>query len=182
MAELVVLVDEQNRQIGTAEKNAVHTDSTPLHRGFSVFLLNSKKQILLTKRAMNKKTFPGVWSNTVCGHPTPGEESNDAAKRRLKEELGLVVFEVDEVAPYRYRFSDANGIVENEICPVFVARSDAYPRPNPREVESWKWVLWSAFLQEVRAFPSKYSPWSGEEAELVDKYLKEQRIKLLGHP
>lgn len=179
MSELVVLVDEQNREIGTAEKNAVHTDTTPLHRGFSVFLFNSKQELLVTKRAMNKKTFPGVWSNTVCGHPAPNEETIDAGKRRLKEELGLVVYEVEEISPYRYRFSDNNGIMENEICPILFARSNAYPRPNPTEIESWRWMPWVAFLQEVTNFPDKYSPWSREEADLVDKYLKEQKAKLL---
>ncbi len=179
MAELVVLVDEQNREIGTAEKNAIHTVNTPLHRGLSVFLFNSQKQLLVSKRARHKKTFPGVWSNTVCGHPAPGEATLDAAKRRLKEELGLVVYEIEEVAPYRYRFADNTGIVENEICPIFIARSNAYPRPNPQEIEAWKWLPWTAFLQEVTSFPDKYSPWSREEAEIVDKYLKEQKAKLL---
>ncbi|MBI5465568.1 isopentenyl-diphosphate Delta-isomerase, partial [Candidatus Gottesmanbacteria bacterium] len=87
--ELVVLVDEENRQIGTADKDGIHTQSTPLHRGFSLFLFNSKNELLLTQRALNKQTFPGVWTNTVCGHPGPGESNVDAARRRLYKELGI---------------------------------------------------------------------------------------------
>ena len=113
--EQVVLVDDNNQEIGTADKATVHTANTPLHRGFSLFLFNSQKELLLTQRALTKKTFPGIWTNTVCGHPAPGETPVDAAKRRIREELGIIVQEVKEVAPYRYRFADQNGIVENEI-------------------------------------------------------------------
>src|SRR5258706_15408648 len=111
--EYVVLVDEQNQEIGTAPKDTVHTTDTQLHRAFSLFLFNSKKQLLVTKRASTKKTFPGVWTNTVCGHLAPGESAVDAATRRLKEELVIEHVEVKEVSPYRYRFADKNGIVEN---------------------------------------------------------------------
>jgi isopentenyl-diphosphate Delta-isomerase len=169
--ELVVLVDENNKQIGVADKENVHTQNTPLHRGFSVFLFNSKKEILLTKRAANKKTFAAVWSNTVCGHPGPNEEVIIAAKRRMKDELGLIINDIKEISPYRYRFADRNGIVENEICPIMIAKSNAYPRPNPEEVEEWKWMLWSAFLDEANDFPDKYSPWCVEEARIVNRYL-----------
>ena len=88
MMELVVLVDKNNKEIGTASKDTVHTVSTPLHRGFSLFLFNSRNEILLTKRSKSKKTFPGVWTNTVCGH-LPAGERVEAAKRRLNDELGL---------------------------------------------------------------------------------------------
>lgn len=175
--EKVVLVDKDNNPIGAAEKNGIHTDATPLHRGFSVFLFNSKKQILVTRRSSSKRTFPGIWSNTVCGHPAPDELVVEAAKRRLKDELGLYVLDVKEVAPYRYRFADENGIVENEICPVLVARSDAYPSPNPNEIVEWKWMPWSIFLQELKEDPGKYSPWSREEAQLIENVFKQKPWK-----
>ncbi len=169
MADLVVLVDENNQQISVREKDSLHTTDTPLHRGFSLFLFNSRKQLLLTQRALTKKTFPGVWSNTVCGHPAPEETVVDAAKRRLKEEVGITISSAKEVVNYRYRFADQNGIVENEICPVLVARSDAYPVPNPREIAAWKWLRWEAFLEEIKNVPQKYSPWCIEEARLLSK-------------
>lgn len=167
MSEFVVLVDEENKEIGTAPKDTVHTANTPLHRGFSLFLFNSKNELLVTRRASTKKTFPGVWTNTVCGHPGPDEAVADAAKRRLKDELGIVGVDVNEVAPYRYRFSDIHGMVENEICPVLVGISDMQPTPNPSEVSEWKWMAWEDFLNDIEVNPQQYSPWSREEAALV---------------
>lgn len=168
--ECVVLVDEKNREIGTAPKETVHTTNSPLHRGFSLFLFNSKGEVLLTKRSAKKKTFPGVWTNTVCGHPAPGESAIAAAKRRLKYELRIMNYElrkIREVAPYRYRFADKNGIVENEICPVLVAYSDVDPKPKKEEAEEWKWMKWEEFLEEIKKNPEIYSPWSREEVEIV---------------
>lgn len=175
--ELVVLVDNENNPIGTAPKETVHSQTTPLHRGFSLFLFNSKNELLLTRRALTKKTFPGVWTNTVCGHPAPGESAVEAAKRRLKNELGVNLQGprpgnqgealVREVAPYRYRFADANGIVENEICPVLIAHADVKPKLNKNEIEEWKWMEWKEFLREIKNNPDIYSPWSREESQLV---------------
>ena len=174
MMELVVLVDKNNKEIGTASKDTVHTVSTPLHRGFSLFLFNSKGEFLLTKRSAKKKTFPGVWTNTVCGHPAPQESVVEAARRRLKDELGIEIGSggarsrfAREAAPYRYRFADANGIVENEICPILVAYADAEPQPNPDEIDAWKWIAWEAFLEDIKKNPHIYSPWSIEEARIL---------------
>jgi isopentenyl-diphosphate delta-isomerase len=155
--ELVVLVDEQNNVLGTRDKAEVHSNHTPLHRGFSVFLFNSKKELLLTRRAHTKKTFPGVWTNNVCGHPGPDEK-----------EMGILNVDIKEVSPYRYQFPDKNGIVENEICPVLVARGDVTPKINNKEVASWKWVPWKEYLHDIYINPISYSPWSVEEAKIID--------------
>ena len=171
MQEQVVLVDEQNNVVGTADKSTVHTTDTPLHRAFSCFVFNSKGQLLLTKRAQSKKTFPGVWTNTVCGHPAPDEKEEDAARRRLNQELGIEVENIIFVAPYRYRFTDINGIVENEICPIYVAHSEMNPQDNPSEIYSWKWMDWEEFLTDIKVNPTPYSPWCMEEADLVSSYL-----------
>ncbi len=168
MSELVVLVDDQNNPVGTADKESVHTKHTPLHRAFSLFLFNSNKQLLLTKRASIKKTFPGVWTNTVCGHLLPEETPVEAATRRLSEELGITGVTITEAAPYRYRFADENGIVENEICPILVGHYDGDPQPNPNEVDAWKWTDWKAFLRDIDAHPGPYSPWSREEAHMLN--------------
>lgn len=172
MQELVVLVNDENIPIGTADKQSVHTTDTPLHRAFSLFLFNSKHEILLTKRARTKKTFPGVWTNTVCGHVAPDETTADAATRRLREELGITGILVTEVSPYRYRFADANGIVENEICPICMGNFDGTPVPVPDEVDEWKWMPWEEFLADMRRDPDPYSPWCREEAELIDRILR----------
>lgn len=172
--EVVVLVNEQNHELGTAPKATVHTTDTPLHRGFSLFLFNKEGKLLLTQRSKAKKAFPGVWTNTVCGHPAPHERVTEAAVRRLQQELGLTIplAEVQEVAQYRYRFADANGIVENEICPVMVAKSAVGdPHPVPGEVENWKWVTWQSFLDDIHTSPQYFSPWCIEEALFVNKHL-----------
>jgi isopentenyl-diphosphate delta-isomerase len=165
--ELVVLVDEQNTPIGTADKDTVHTTDTPLHRAFSLFLFNSHNQILLTKRANAKKTFPGVWTNTVCGHLSPEETPVEAATRRLAQELHIHGIKITDLAPYRYRFADNNGIVENEICPIVIGYFDGDPVPDPKEVDDWKWVNWDEFTEEIKKNPSPYSPWCREETEIV---------------
>lgn len=165
--EQVVLVDEQNNPIGVADKDTVHTTTTPLHRAFSLFLFNSKGQVLLTRRATTKKTFPGVWTNTVCGHLSPEEDVVTAAVRRLAQELGITGVSVQEVAPYRYRFADKNGVVENEICPITVSYFDGDPHPHPGEVDEWKWMDWELFLADIRNNPEPYSPWCREEAEIL---------------
>lgn len=170
MQEFVVLVDEKNKEIGTASKDTVHTTNTPLHRGFSLFLFNSKNEVLLTKRSKHKKAFPSVWTNTVCGHPGPGESVVDAAKRRLELELRLRtedIREVRQVAPYRYRFADANGIVENEICPILVAHADIDPKPKKEEVQEWKWMGWEEFLRDIEDHASVYSPWCLDEVNIL---------------
>lgn len=169
--EQVVLVDDQNNPIGTAEKDTMHTKDTPLHRAFSLFLFNSKKQVLLTKRAVTKKTFPGVWTNTVCGHVSPDETTIGAAKRRLNQELGITEVDIKEVAPYRYRFADRNGIVENEICPILVGYYEGNPTPSSSEVDEWKWVDWKEFLPEIINNPDPYSPWCREEAVILNRIL-----------
>lgn len=168
--EFVVLVDDSNNVIGKAQKSTVHTTNTPLHRAFSLFLFNSKKQLLLTKRAATKKTFPGVWTNAVCGHLTPDESTVDAAGRRLNHELGIEGVEVKEVAPYRYRFADKNGIVENEVCPILVGYFDGNPMPNPLEIDDWKWMDWKEFLSELdNDTKNIYSPWCKEEAVILQR-------------
>ncbi len=160
--EWVVLVDEANRELGRARKEEVHHASTPLHRGFSLFLFDGAGRTLLQRRARTKRTWPGVWSNACCGHPAPGEGTEAAARRRGREELGIDPFDLAVVLPdYRYR-AELDGIVENELCPVLVGRVDpATLRPDPSEVAATRWVDWERFLAEL---PGTYSPWSVEEA------------------
>jgi len=115
--ELVVLVDEQNRTLGTMAKADVHQTRTPLHWGFSCFVFRlGSGQLLLQQRSGKKQTWPLVWSNSCCGHPGPGESSMDAARRRLRYELGLDPILLEEVSPYRYCFS-RDGVMENEKLP-----------------------------------------------------------------
>lgn len=167
--ELVVLVNDKNEQIGVMPKLDVHHADTPLHRAFSVYVFNKEGKFLLTQRALSKKVFPGVWTNTCCGHPMPGESTIDAIRRRLKFELGLVPEKLTVVLPdYRYR-AEMNGIVENEICPVYIATVLKNPKPNPKEVETYEWVNWQEFLKRLKKTPKRYSPWCVEQATLLSK-------------
>src|SRR3712207_5007058 len=142
----VVLLNADGESIGQQLKSAVHTTSTPLHLAFSLYLFNGAGQLLLTRRALSKLTWPGVWTNSCCGHPQPGEEMVDAVDRRLDAELGLDVADLRCVLPdFAYTATDASGITENEVCPVFVGRTlhpTAEPTPNQDEVMSWAWVDW----------------------------------------
>jgi len=167
--EQVILVDDQNNQIGVADKETVHTTNTPLHRAFSLFIFNSKKQLLVTRRSQSKRTFPSAWTNSVCGHVSPGEETVDAVKRRVQEELHILPKNIKEVAPYRYCFIDKNSIMENEICPIFIGFSDENPKVDPKEVEVWKWIDWKDFLETIQKTPGTYSPWSEEEAIILQR-------------
>ena len=159
-SELVVLLSEDGREIGTADKATVHTTDTPLHLAFSCHIFNSTGQVLITRRALSKKTWPGVWTNSACGHPGPGESMEDAIHRRAQHELGLELEDITEALPdFRYRAVDASGIVENEICPVFVARTSADPTPLDDEVSEWQWVEPAALRESVTHTPFAFSPW-----------------------
>ena len=168
--ELVVLVDPDGRPIGQQSKAEVHSTDTPLHLAFSLYLFNERGELLLTRRALGKRTWPGVWTNTCCGHPAPGESAEEAARRRLADELGMEASDYRSVLPdFAYRAEDANGIQENELCPVFTARlhPNTVLRPNPAEVLDWAWVDWSAARTSIMATPFAFSPWAvGQVAQL----------------
>lgn len=165
--EMLVYVDENGNPLATEAKSLVHHAETKLHLAFSIFLFNSKGELLLQQRAASKKTWPGVWSNSCCGHVMLHEKTIDAARRRLKYELGISGIELFELLPdFRYR-AEKDGIVENEICPVFVGFSDAMPQPNPDEVGATKYMAWSEFLTLARNPSGGISPWAREEADLL---------------
>jgi len=150
--ELIVLVDDDGEPIGSAEKWAAHHARTPLHLAFSCYVFDDDGRFLATRRARGKKVWPGVWSNTVCGHPAPGESFEAAIERRLDYELGMSVGAIDVVLPrHRYRAPAFRGIVEHELCPVFVASAQGSPRPNPAEVEDWRWVAWADFVHAAQS-------------------------------
>jgi isopentenyl-diphosphate delta-isomerase len=165
--DMIVMVDDDNNPIGTAQRRSAHDDDTKLHRAFSAFIFNKKGELLLQQRALSKKTWPGVWSNSCCGHVMLHESTEAAVRRRLKYELGLNVVELESVLPdFRYR-AEKDGVVENEICPVFVGFSDNEPTPNPDEVNDVRWVPWAQFAADVKDPANGYSPWAMEEVELL---------------
>jgi len=171
-ADNVVLLDARGDVIGEAPRMGVHTTTTPLHLAFSCYLHNDAGEVLLTRRALSKRTWPGVWTNACCGHPRPGEEMTEAIRRRLRDELGVEVGPLTSVLPdFAYTATDASGIVENEICPVFSAQL-AHPtsevNPNPDEVMDWKWVQWDNLATAAQLTPFAFSPWAVQQVRLLD--------------
>ncbi|MGD8201675.1 isopentenyl-diphosphate Delta-isomerase [Ornithinimicrobium sp. W1679] len=165
----VVLVDEDGTETGTASRTEVHGTDTPLHRAFSLYLFDDEGRVLITRRALDKLTWPGVWTNACCGHPRPGEALADAVRRRLGEELGLQVEDLQLVLPdFRYRAVDASGIVEHELCPVLVGRVAGELAPDPAEVCEHAWVAWPDLVAAVRATPQVYSPWAALQVPQLD--------------
>jgi isopentenyl-diphosphate delta-isomerase len=171
--EEVVLLDEDGNAIGTALKSEVHGTDTPLHLAFSVYVFDDDGRFLLTQRAVDKPTFGGVWTNSCCGHPAPGEPIADAVVRRTEQEFGLKLRDVKLVLPrFRYRAVGENGVVENEMCPVFVATAPGDPNPDPTEVEAWEWVDWPSFRDDVVSGRREISHWCREQVrELPDDLL-----------
>ena len=135
----------------------------------------------MSQRALSKKTWPGIWTNSVCGHPAQGETMTDAVRRRASFELGLTLDEVRLVLPaFRYR-AELHGVVENEMCPVFYATVSAEPVPNPDEVEAVRWLSWTGFTGEASA-DTGFSPWCREQIEQLAALGPEPRDWPAGDP
>lgn len=167
--ELVVLLDEHGNDVGSAPKTSVHHENTPLHLAFSCYVFDETGRLLMTRRALDKATFPGVWTNSVCGHPAPGEDIFDAVRRRAAQELGLTLHELRLVLPdFRYEATMPNGVRENELCPVFTAMTSGDAAPDRSEVAAVEWIPWDAFRDEVLADERDVSAWCAlQVAELA---------------
>lgn len=164
--EFVVLLDENGTEIGTAPKASVHGTDTALHLAFSCHVYNAAGETLVTRRALDKRTWPGVWSNSFCGHPRPAEPVLAAVHRHAEHELGLTLRDVRlELPLFRYRAVDASGVVEHEICPVYTAVVDEEPRLNPQEAVEARWVDPADLAAALRATPWAFSPWLVLQAE-----------------
>lgn len=158
--ELVILLDDGGAPIGTAEKATVHGADTPLHLAFSCHLRDADGRLLVTRRALSKRTWPGVWTNSFCGHPSPGEDLAEALARRALEELGVTVSDVRLALPdFRYRAVDAGGVVENEICPVYTAVTLDDVQPDPDEVAEFRWIDAADLEVAASMAPWAFSPW-----------------------
>ena len=176
--ELVVLVDEAGNAVGSAPKATVHHEQTPLHLAFSCYVFDGAGRLLVTQRAHHKPTFPGVWTNSFCGHPAPGEDMVEAVQRRAEQELGLALSSLDLALPaFRYEATGHNGIRENELCPVFTATATADAAPDPSEVAAAEWVDWNSFRDEVLAGQRDVSVWCASQvAELAAREVGEARF------
>lgn len=153
----VILVDKRDNQLGLKEKIQAHKNGD-LHRAFSVFVLNSKNELLLQKRSDNKYHSAGKWTNSCCSHPVPGENLKQAAKNRLKKEMGLNC-DLEEKFSFIYEAEFENGLIEHEYDHIFVGHCDDEPEPNAKEVSEWRWISLEILKKEIEKNPDEYTPW-----------------------
>jgi isopentenyl-diphosphate delta-isomerase len=155
--ELLVLVDGQDRRVGVAPKMAAHVHGWR-HRAFSVFVFNDRHELLLQQRSPAKYHSGGLWTNTCCGHPRPGEPVARAAHRRLREEMGFDC-QLREIGPIQYSLDVGNGLVEREYLHVFVGEWNGRPEPAVDEVSEWQWCAPSAIDAALATQASRYTAW-----------------------
>jgi isopentenyl-diphosphate Delta-isomerase len=157
MSEHVILVDPEDTPVGTREKQRVHAEGM-LHRAFSIFVLDSEGRMLLQRRALSKYHSAGLWSNTCCSHPRPGEATAAAAHRRLFEEMGFHC-PLHTAFSFVYRAPVGGGLVEHEYDHVFLGLFDGDPAPAEAEVAEWRRVDLSTLRAELRARPGDFTYW-----------------------
>jgi isopentenyl-diphosphate Delta-isomerase len=155
--EQVILVNEKDEELGLMPKQEAH-ERAILHRAFSVFIFNDKKELMLQQRALNKYHSPGLWTNTCCSHQRYGESSIKAGKRRLMEEMGFTV-ELKETTSFIYKAPFDNGLTEHEFDHILVGKFNKEPLINKNEVASWKWITIDALQKDMKENPDVYTVW-----------------------
>lgn len=165
----VILVDQADRPVGRMEKQEAHRKGL-LHRAFSVFLLDGSK-LLIQRRALDKYHCGGLWSNTCCSHPAPGEPVLLAAERRLDEELGIKNARLRELDTFLYRAAFPNGLTEHELDHVLLGEYSGPVRPDPREIAQVRWIDLEELQRDLQAFPQRYTPWFPPALTLVLRHL-----------
>lgn len=158
--EQVVLVNERDEPIGTMGKLRAHQEGA-LHRAFSIFLFDDQGRVLLQRRAPGKYHSAGLWTNTCCSHPRPGESIAAAAQRRLKEEMGITA-ELTERFSFMYRAVFANGLQEHELDHVLFGTFSGAAAPDPEEADAWKYMHPDALEDDLAAHPERYTAWLSE--------------------
>lgn len=178
-SEELVLVDDQDREIGYLDKARCHEGEALLHRAFSLFIFNSQGELLLQQRAVGKRLWPGYWSNSCCSHPRRGESMPVATQRRLRQELGL-----DAELEYVYRFQyhaqfDPSG-AERELCWVYLGQSDQAPKINALEVSDWRFVGAGQLNRELAEQPERFTPWFKLEWQRLNAEFGDRLARYLG--
>lgn len=171
----VILVNEQDEVIGTMEKMEAHRRAL-LHRAVSVFLFNEKGEWLLQRRNSQKYHSGGLWTNTCCTHPLPEESYEDAARRRLKEEMGIECSALHAVFRFIYKAELDNELTEHELDYIFIGFSDTLPNINTAEVAEWKYVDFNQLNKTVEKEPDAYTVWFRHIYEKVEKHLINKQV------
>ncbi len=168
MEEFVILVNENDHETGIMEKMQAHVEAH-LHRAFSVFIFNKAGQLMLQQRALTKYHTPGLWTNTCCSHPRPGEITTDAAHRRLKEEMGFDC-DFEEVFGFVYKAAFENNLTEHEFDHVFIGTSIELPVINAEEVSAYRFATMDEIRKEMQQQPEKFTIWFRIAFDRVDQY------------
>ena len=157
-ADTLILVDGNDQQTGTLSKAECHDGDGQRHRAFSLFIFSPAGEVLLQQRAASKRLWPLFWSNSCCSHPRAGEDAEQAAHRRLPEELGLSA-ELDYLYRFEYvaRYGDLG--TEHELCSVYAGHTQATPVANANEIANWRWVPADALSTELAQDPDRFTPW-----------------------
>lgn len=155
--EKVILVNENDEQIGLMEKIEAH-EKALLHRAFSVFVFNDNKELMIQQRALSKYHSPGLWTNTCCSHQREGESNIEAGRRRLMEEMGFTT-ELQDTISFIYKAPFDNGLTEHEYDHILVGTYNEEPAPNPDEVAAWKWVSLEDLKKDMELNPHIYTEW-----------------------
>ncbi len=152
----IIIVDKKDEEVGTGDKITVHRTGL-LHRAFSIFIFNSRREIMLQQRAKSKYHSPGLWSNACCSHPRPNQNLKDEVHTRLKKEMGIDC-DLKEIFSFMYKANLGN-LTEHEFDHVFVGRFDGNPKPNKLEAEDWKWINPKKLKKDIKENPNKYTYW-----------------------
>ncbi|KAA3615644.1 MAG: isopentenyl-diphosphate Delta-isomerase [Calditrichaeota bacterium] len=169
-SERLILVDDDDNVLGFKSKAECHNGEGILHRAFSIFIFNSQGQVIMQKRAKEKRLWPLIWSNSCCSHPREGESYEYATERRLKEELGLQT-ELDYLYKFRYHAKWKDEGSESELCSVYIGKSDDLPQVNETEIDEWKFFSREELNAELDNNPELYSPWFKMEwKEIQDNF------------
>lgn len=175
--ELLILVDENDTEIGWDTKEVCHNGQGILHRAFSIFIFNQQQQLLLQKRSAQKRLWPLYWSNSCCSHPRKGESYEFATARRLSEELGLTA-PLKYLYKFKYQALFGDLGAEHELCSVYIGKTDQIPKVNITEIDDWKYSSIDELNAEMKAHPELFTPWFKMEWDHILKHYMETIFSL----
>lgn len=175
MSDLVILVNSKDQETGVMDKLEAHQKGL-LHRAFSVLIFNSSNEFLIQRRAVSKYHSAGLWSNTCCSHPAPEETILNAAKRRLKEEMGFECNNLTELYYLIYKVEFDNNLSEHELDHILIGFSDSKPKLNPDEASDWKYISYEELKKDIAGNPDNYTFWFKAIFEKTYRLMRKQRL------
>jgi isopentenyl-diphosphate delta-isomerase len=167
--ELLILVDGKDNVIGYENREKCHQGKGLLHRAFSIFIFNDQNQLLIQRRGAEKDLWPLYWSNSVCSHPRKGESYEGAAMKRIKEELGFET-PLELLFRFQYQAQFKNIGSENEMCAIYIGKTNGVVRANHKEIAEWKYIDLGKLNKDIVVQPHSYTPWFKMEWERIQTH------------